>query len=180
MRLKAFVLLGLACLSHDLFAQRPSNAVSVTPGSRVRVKTPTMVAPLIANFLEQRGDTLVFIEDERGRGVWSFALSQIERLETSSGEAGANRTPIGRGAAIGGGIGLVVGVVFASAATPSDSSKEYSKIMTGVAGAGVGAVIGAIVGSRAKRERWVSVPLPRQLSLIPHRRGGFTVSFGFR
>ena len=180
MRLKAFVLLGLACLSQNISAQRPSNAVPITPGSRVRVKTPTMVVPLIANFLEQRGDTLVFIEDERGRGVWSFGLAQIERLETSAGDAGVNRAPIAKGAAIGGGIGFVVGVAFAASATPSDSTKEYSKVVSGLAGAGLGAVIGAIVGSRVKSERWVTVPLPRQLSLIPNRRGGFTLSFGFR
>jgi len=180
LRLKAFVLLGLACLSQSISAQRPSNAVPLTPGSRVRVKTPTMVVPLIANFLEQRGDTLMFIEDERGRGVWSFGLSQIERLETSAGEAGVNKAPIARGATIGGGIGLVLGVVFAASATPSDSTKEYSKIMTGVAGAGIGALIGAIIGSRAKSERWVAVALPRKLSLVPNRGGGFTLSFGFR
>jgi hypothetical protein len=55
-----------------------------------------MVVPLIANFLEQRGDTLVFIEDERGRGVWSFGLSQIERLETSA-DAGSTHPLQGSG-----------------------------------------------------------------------------------
>ena len=182
MRLNFLVLsICTACLAHEAAAQASSRAtVPITAGSRVRVKTPTLVAPLVANFLEQRGDTLVFIEEGRGRGVWSFALSQIERLETTAGEAGRNKRPIGRGAAIGGGIGLLGGLLFAAAVQPSDSTKEYSRPLTAALGAGVGAGIGAILGARVKSERWVSVPLPRQLSLFPNRRGGFTIAIGFR
>lgn len=181
MRLNALVLaVCLATLGQDAAAQRPSGPVPLLAGSRVRVKTPTLVAPLIANFLEQRGDTLVFIEDDRGRGVWSFGISQIERLETSDGEAGANKRPIGRGAVIGSGVGLLAGIGFATAFTPSDSTREYNKILTAALGAGVGAGIGAIIGSRVKSERWVNVPLPRQLSVGPNGRGGYTIAFGFR
>jgi hypothetical protein len=181
LRLKsAFFLLGIASLATEAASQRPSSTVAITPGSRVRVRTPVLVAPLVANFLEQRGDTLVFIEDGRGRGVWSFCLSQIERLETTGGQAAYNKRPIGRGAAIGGIIGLAGGIAFASAATPSDSSKEYSPLLTGALGMGVGAGIGAFIGSRIKSERWVNVPLPRGLSVRPNRRGGYTVLIGFR
>lgn len=182
MRLNFLVLsFCLACMAREAGAQASSRAtLPITAGSRVRVKTPTLVAPLIANFLEQRGDTLVFIEDGRGRGVWSFALGQIERLETTAGESGRNKRPIARGAVIGGGIGLIGGLLFAGAAQPSDSSKEYSRPLTAGLGAGIGAGIGALIGSRAKSERWVNVPLPRQFSLIPNRRGGFTISIGLR
>lgn len=181
MRLNFLVLsLCAACLAHEAAAQvSPRATVPITAGSRVRVKTPTLVAPLVANFLEQRGDTLVFIEEGRGRGVWTFALSQIERLETTAGEVGRNKRPIGRGAAIGGGIGLLGGLIFAGAAQPSDSTREYSRPLTGALGAGVGAGIGAILGSRVKSEGWVNVPLPRQFSLIPNRHGGFTITIGF-
>ena len=134
LHLKALLVsLSLACVAQNAAAQNrtASSPVPVVPGSRVRVMTPTMVAPLVANFLEQRGDTLVFIEDGRGRGLWSFAISQIQRLETTAGEAGRNTRPIAKGAAIGASIGLVVGVLFAAVAEPSDSTKEYSKILTG-------------------------------------------------
>ncbi|HEX6316463.1 MAG TPA: hypothetical protein VFZ73_16445 [Gemmatimonadaceae bacterium] len=141
--------------------------------------TPSLVAPLVANFLEQRGDTLVFIEDGRGRGVWSFAVGQITRLETTAGEAGRNTKPIARSAAIGAGIGLVAGVVFAAAFQPSDSTREYSKVLSGALGAGVGAGIGAYMGSRVKTERWIEVPLPRRLGLRTNGRG-LALTFSFR
>ncbi len=180
MRLKfLFLLLGLAA-SSAAEAQRPtSSSVPITSGSRVRVKTPQLVAPLVANFLEQRGDTLVFIEEGRGRGVWTFSLAQIERLETTAGETGYDKRPIGRGALIGGGVGLGAGILFAAAFSPSDSSKEYSRILTGALGMGIGAGIGAYIGSRVKTERWVNVPLPRQLSFLPNRRGGFSISISW-
>ena len=175
------VSLGLACIAQDVCAQRPSStAVPIVAGTRVRVKTASLVAPLVANFLEQHGDTLVFIEDGTGRGVWTFGIAQIERLEMTAGEAGRNRRPIARAAAIGGGIGLLGGLAFAISAQPSDSTKEFSQPLTAALGAGLGAGIGAIVGSRVKSERWVNVPLPRQVSLVPNRRGGFTLVFGFR
>ena len=181
MHLKTLAIsIGLACIAQDVGAQRPSSAVPIVAGTRVRVKTANLVAPLVANFLEQRGDTLVFIEDGTGRGVWSFGLAQIERLEMTAGEAGGNKRPIAMAAGIGGGIGLLGGLLFAAVAQPSDSTREYSQVLTAAAGAALGAGIGAIVGSRVKSERWVNVPLPRQLSLVPNRRGGFTLTIGFR
>lgn len=163
MRLKALLFsVLLVAAANDAAAQTRPNTVGVVPGSRVRVKTPTLVAPLVANFLEQRSDTLVFIEDGTGRGVWSFAISQIERLEMTAGDAGRNRGPMLQGAAIGAGVGFVVGVLFASAASPSDESKEYSKALTGGLGAVVGGGIGFLIGSRSKAEHWVNVPLPQR------------------
>jgi hypothetical protein len=181
LRLKALIVsLSLACLAQDGAAQRSSSAgVPLVAGTRTRVKTAGLVAPLVANFLEQRGDTLVFIEDGLGRGVWSFALSQIERLEMTAGEATRNKRPIARGAVIGGGVGLVLGVLFAAAAQPSDSTKKYSKVLTGAAGAAVGAGIGGFLGSRVKSERWINVPLPQRLSFMP-TRGGFSIAISIR
>ncbi|CAG0927188.1 hypothetical protein PLCT1_00256 [Planctomycetaceae bacterium] len=182
MRLKALVLpLALLCISSEGLAQRTApGTVALAPGSRARVKAQSMVAPLVANFLEQRGDTLVFIEDDRGRGLWTFALSQVERLETTAGEGGRNQRYVARGAMFGGAAGLVGGLAFAAAASPSDTTREYSKPMTALVGAALGAGVGAIIGSRFKTERWVNVPLPRQFSFVPNRRGGFTLSIGLR
>ena len=177
LHLKALLVsLSLVCVGQSAAAQT-SGSVPIVPGSRVRVMTPTLVTPLIANFLEQRGDSLVFIEEGRGRGLWSFAISQIQRLEMTAGESGRNKKPIAKGAAIGAGVGLALGVLFAAAAEPSDSTKEYSKIATGAAGAAVGAGIGAYFGSRVKTERWVNVPLGRQFSLrITGRRLGIAIA----
>ena len=166
MHLKALLVsLSLVCLAQNAEAQnRTSGTVPIAPGSRVRVTAPTLVAPLVANFLEQRGDSLVFIEDGRGKGLWSLAISQIQRLETAAGESGRNKKPIAKGAAIGAGVGLAIGVLFAAVAEPSDSTKDYSVFLTGAAGAAAGAGIGAYFGSRVKTERWVNVPLGRQFS----------------
>lgn len=179
LRLKAlFVSFALAIVARDVAAQ--ARSVPVVPGSRVRVKTVSLVAPLIANFLEQRGDTLVFIEEGRGRGLWSFDIAQIQKLEMTAGEVGRNTRPIARGAAIGAGIGLGLGILFAVVAEPSDSTKEYSKVLSGLAGAGVGAGVGAYFGSRVKTEGWVNIPLPRQLSLRVNRHGGLAIAIGLR
>ena len=181
MHLKALVVsLALACIAQDVSAQvrTTGSTVALVPGSRVRVKAPTLVAPLVANFLEQRGDTLVFIEDGRGRGLWSFGIGQIERLEITAGESGRNKRPIAKGAVIGAGVGLALGILFAAVAEPSDSTKEYSKALSGLAGAGVGAGVGAYFGSRVKAERWVNVPLPGRLSLRLNGRSGIGIAIG--
>jgi len=178
LHLKALLVsLTLICVGQNAAAQTSGSSVPIAPGSRVRVMTPTLVTPLVANFLEQRGDSLVFIEDGRGRGLWSFAIAQIQRLEITAGEAGRNKRPIVKGAAIGAGVGLALGVLFAIAAEPSDSTKEYSKVLTGVAGAAAGAGVGAYFGSRVKEERWVNVPLGRQFSFgVSGRRVGITIA----
>lgn len=182
MRLKALVVsLVLACIARDVAAQtRASASVPVVPGTRVRVKTASLVAPLVANFLEQRGDTLVFIEEDRGRGIWSFHLGQIQKLEMTAGEVARNTRPIAKGAAIGAGVGLALGVLFAVVAEPSDSTKEYNKVLTGIAGAAAGAGVGAWFGSRVKTEGWVNIPLPRQLSLKVSGRRGLAIAIGLR
>lgn len=178
LRLKALLVsLSLVCVGQNGAAQTSGSSIPIAPGSRVRVMTPTLVAPLVANFLEQRGDSLVFIEDGRGRGLWSFAIAQIQRLEITAGEAGRNRRPIAKGAAIGAGVGLALGVLFAVVAEPSDSTREYSKVLSGLAGAAGGAGVGAYFGSRVKEERWVNVPLGRQFSFgVSSRRFGIVIA----
>jgi hypothetical protein len=182
LRLNVLVLsLTLGMVAESASAQRPTaTSVPIVQGSRVRVKAPSLVSPLIANFLEQRGDTLVFIEDSDGRGVWSFAIATIERLETTAGEAGRSQRHITKGAMIGGGAGLVAGLAFAAAASPSDSTREYNRPLTAVVGAAIGAGVGAIIGARTRTEKWVNVPLPRQFSIAPNGRGGFSIAISLR
>lgn len=155
-------------------------AISIAPGTRVRVRAANLVAPLVANFLQMRGDTAVFIEDAAGRGVWSLHVSDITRLERSDGEQKSNTPYIIRGAAIGAGVGAVGGLLIASSLKPSDSGKKYSRGLSGGAGAVVGGIIGAVIGSRFGSERWTNVSLPRRLSVLPDSRGlGLRVGFNF-
>lgn len=147
------------------------NGLPVPPGTRVRVTADNLVAPLIANFLELRGDTLVLFEEGAGRGIWSVTLGQVRRLEATAGDRGLNRPYMLRGALIGAGSGAIGGVVFAATFEPSDPSRKYSRPLSALVGAAVGAGVGALIGSRFTTEGWVPVPLPRGLSLIPARSG---------
>lgn len=175
MRLNVLVLVAGIVTASLPAATLSAQQVGIAPGSRVRVSTPSLVAPLIANFLEQRGDTLVFIEDGSGRGVWPIPLSQIQRLETTGGESARSSTAVMRGAAIGGLSGFVAGALFAASVKPSDSGKTYDRLLTGAVGAAVGIGIGAFIGSRVKSERWVNVALPGRLTFAPDLKGGFRI-----
>lgn len=172
-------LFGVAAVAplSDAAAQQ---AIPIAPGTRVRVRAANLVAPLVANFLQMRGDTAVFIEDAAGRGVWSLHVSDISKLERSDGEQKSNRPYIARGAIIGAGAGVAGGLLIASSLKPSDSGKKYSRVASGGAGAVLGAVIGGVVGSRFGAERWTNVSLPRRVSVLPDSRGlGLRVGFDF-
>ncbi len=184
MRLKALVFtLGLFCVAQNAAAQTAcSAAVPIQPGSRVRVTTPTMVSPLIANFLEQRCDTLVFIENERGRGVWSFGVAQIDRLETTAGETGRSKSAMRKGALYGGIAGLATGILFAATFDPSGDNRKYSRMQTGIVAGLAGAGFGFFIGSLVSTERWVNVPVSGQRldlpSDLPSVGAGFRIGFG--
>ena len=172
-------ILGIAAAAplSDAAAQQ---AIPIAPGTRVRVRAANLVAPLVANFLQMRGDTAVFIEDVAGRGVWSLHVSDITKLERSNGERRANTPYIVRGAMIGGAVGVASGLLIASSLKPSDTGKKYSRMASGGAGLVVGAVIGGIVGSRFGAERWTTVSLPRRVSVLPDSRGlGLRVGIDF-
>ena len=180
MRLKALVLsLGLTCVAHNVAAQTSNWSLPIQAGTRVRVTTPTMVSPLIANFLEQRGDTLVFIEDGRGRGVWSFGLAQIDKIETTAGETGRSKKAMQKGALIGGAIGLATGLIFAATFDPSSDNRKYSRMQTGIVTGIAGAGFGFFIGSLVSTERWVSVPLTnKQFTNLPTVGAGFRIGLG--
>lgn len=190
MRLNALLLVALGAIvavSGPAVAQqspRPTGAgaqgLPLVPGARVRIKATNLVAPLVANYLEMRGDTLVLFEESAGRGVWSFALGQVERLETTTGDKRGHRPYILRGAAYGFAGGAVAGLLFAASSSPSDPDREYSRPLTAFVGGALGAGIGALVGSRVVAEGWAPVPLPRRVSLAPDGRGGVRVGFGFQ
>lgn len=183
----ASLLTLLAAVPTAASAQQPSSkpatpsrvGLPIVPGTRVRVTASTLVAPLIANFLEMRGDTAVFIENSSGRGIWTFTLDQITRLEQSAGEQNRNGDYMLKAGALGFGGGAALGLIFSSTVRPSDTSKRYSRLWTGLAGGAVGGAIGALIGSRFSREGWTRLPLPHRMSFAPHRRGGLDVGFDF-
>ncbi|MCC6318097.1 MAG: hypothetical protein IT361_10440 [Gemmatimonadaceae bacterium] len=173
------LILSAVALAMPLNEARAQQAtLPIAPGTRVRVRAANLVAPLVANFVQMRGDTAVFIEDAAGRGIWSLHVNDITRLERSDGERRVNRPYIIRGALVGTAAGAAGGFLIAASLKPSDSSKKYSRAASGIAGAAVGALLGGIVGSRFGAERWTGVALPRRVSVLPQGHG-IGVRFGF-
>lgn len=179
----------LAVLALPVGAQKPtpstparSTALPVAPGARVRISATTLVAPLIGNFLEMRGDTAVFIEAGAGRGIWTLTTDQITRLEISKGDAHFNRRPMLKGAAIGAGAGTLLFWGATGLIHPSDNSRQFNRGSTAAAGLVVGGIVGAFVGSRIASEGWMKVPLPGRVSVVPtlrDGRNGMALQLGF-
>jgi len=151
----------------------------ILPGTRVRITATTLVAPLVANFLEMKGDTAVFIENSAGRGLWTFTLDQITRLERSAGEQRRNKDYMVTGGLLGAGAGGLLFYLFSAIADPSDSTQRFNKAATTGVGMALGAVAGTMVGARRMREGWDPLPLPHRMSFLPSRRGGLDVGFSF-
>lgn len=169
---------GSGAAAQRLPDQARTQGLPLVPGARVRVTAQGMVAPLVANYLELRGDTLVVFEEGSGRGIWSFYLADITRLETTLGERPFHRPYILRGAAVGGALGAVGGLVFAAVARPADRTKRYDRLLSTAAGALGGGGLGALLGSRVKMESWRAVALP-QRSVSGSYRAGIVLTRSF-
>jgi len=148
----------------------PALAQQMAPGTRVRVKSSQVVAPIVGSYQGMRRDTLVIIEDGTAAKLWSFATPTIDRLEVSAGLKGGNRGPITKWALIGIPAGAFGGYLVA-VILEGTSDSEYDDVLSAVIGAGVGAAAGAAYGYRFKEEHWTSVPLPRRVGLVPSRDG---------
>jgi hypothetical protein len=158
---------------------RKATALPVVPGARVRISATTMVVPLVANFLEMRGDTAVFIEASAGRGIWTFPLDQITKLEQSEGDKRYNSRPMVKSALIGAPIGAVAFWAVTGLYNPSDSTRRFNRGSTAGIGLVAGAIVGALVGSRFTAEHWMALPLPHRMTISPFRRGGPEVGLSF-
>lgn len=163
-------------------AASPTTVLPIVPGARVKVSATTLVAPLLANYLEMKGDTAVFIESSAGRGIWTFTLDQITKIEQSQGDKRYNKGPMLKGAAIGVPIGALLFWGTTGIIGTSDSTRKFNRGATAGVGAVVGAAVGAIIGSRVPQEHWLPLPLPKKVSFNPFRRDGgmeFRVAFSF-
>ena len=156
-------------------AAAPQNVAGLPlyPGMRVRVTSSSLVTPLIGNFLQSRGDTLFFTEEAAGRGVWSLALNQISKIETTLGDQTGHPRNILKGAAWGAGIGAIGFAFFAANSNPSDNTRQYSPLSTALIGGVLGGGIGALWGMRVKAEKWRVLEMPKKLSLVPGQRSGW-------
>lgn len=176
----------LAALAAPARAQQPTppaaqtvTALPIVPGARVRVSASTLVTPLLASYLEMKGDTAVFIEAAAGRGIWTFTLDQITKIEQSQGEKKFNRMPMLKSAGIGVPVGALLFWGTTGIIKTSDSTQKFNRTGTAVLGAAVGALVGAAVGSQISEESWMALPLPKRMSFNPFRREGMEIAFGF-
>lgn len=156
-----------------------TNALPIVPGARVRISATTLVAPLLANFLEMKGDTAVFIEAAAGRGIWTFPVDQITKLEVSRGDQRFNKRPMVKATLIGAGAGALAFWGVTGLYHPSDSGKKFNRTATAGAGLVVGGIVGAIIGSRAASEHFMNLPLPNRVSFNPFRREGMEFGWSF-
>jgi hypothetical protein len=147
-----------------------SGAQTLTPGTRVRVKSSQVVVPVVGSYQGMRRDTMVVIEDGVGAQVWTFAAGAIDRVEISVGMKGGNRRPTTRWALIGGGIGLVAGAITA-ATLEKNSADNYNVPLSALVGAAVGGGLGAAYGYRKLEEHWTPVTVPRRVGLAPAAHG---------
>ena len=152
-----------------------ANAQSLAPGTRVRVKAPSLVAPITGNYQGMRRDTLVIIEDDESAQVWNFTTSTIDRLEVSGGMRRGNQKHMVRwgvlGALGGAGVGWLLAATF-----EAGGDNEYNDALSAGLGAALGAGLGVFYGYRIVEERWSSVPIPRRVGVLP-TRGGVRVSY---
>ena len=154
-------------------------AQALTPGTRVRVKSSQVVAPIVGSYQGMRRDTVVVIEDGAGAQVWTFTTSAVDRIEISAGMKGGNRQPTTRWALIGAGLGAAAGVLTAVILESSSDSK-YNDFLSGAVGAALGGGIGAAYGYRKLEEHWTAVAVPRRVGFSPTPHGiriGFSAAF---
>lgn len=162
-----------------LMPLRFAAAQSLAPGTRVRVKSNQVVAPIVGSYQGMRRDTLVVIEDGLGARVWNFSTTAVDQVEVSVGMKGGNRAPMVRWGLIGAGIGGSIGLLTAATLENSTDSR-YNEALSTVLGAAMGAGLGAFYGSRKLAEHWAAVPLPRRVGVVPSANGlriGLSASF---
>lgn len=148
-------------------AQTPS----ITPGSKVRVSVMGQRARFVGIVQEQSADSLVVALSEGGSRK-TIGLDQVGKLETW----GKRRHPVGRGWALGTGIGALAGMLVAAPIDPPCSGGSWcigpsdtgEMVVVGLlGGAIVGGLVGAIVGA-ATPHGWRSFDLK---VLRPDRAG---------
>ncbi len=175
--------LTVALLSLSLYVPNLVAQVSVTAGQRVRVTSRER------GLLRQTGDVLaasdeamiVRVKRARTTDTLTLPLASVDRLEVSA--FGGRAT--GRGAAIGFGVGALLGgtIGFALASrnchncyVPPADGAVYGVMALGA----VGAIVGAIAGSRRRWDQWEEVrPARGAVVPLPNDRLGVGVAIRF-
>ena len=147
-------------------AAQTAAAQSLSPGTRVRVTSNQMVAPIVGSYQGMRRDTLVLIEDGTGAKIWAFNTAAVSQVEVSVGMKGGNRDPMIRWGLIGAALAFITSV-----SLENNSGQQYNQLLSTLVGAAMGGGLGAFYGSRKLAEHWAPVPLPRRVGVVPTAKG---------
>ena len=140
-------LLATACLM-PLAAAPVAAQSSIRPGLRLRLHVVDG-SRLSGTLVRWAGDSLELAGDGLSRRTW-IATRTVKRVDISHGRG----TGAGKGALIGGAVGIISGVVFALTAPPGDLSRGQL-LAYGGAGFGVlGGALGFFFGSFTTIEKW--------------------------
>lgn len=162
----------------SLASAQPRATLPVSPGARVRVSAPSLVSPVVANFLEVRGDTVILMDDNAGRGVWQIPASSVTKVEVYRGKKLGGSRLFWPMVGVGAGVGALFTGVFTKNNKPDDTTQQYNLFGSVLIGAAGGAAVGALVGYLIPTDNWESVGTPR-LSVVPGVRGA-SVGLAFR
>jgi len=167
------VLRVAAALLLTPLASAGAQLAELQPGTRVRVRAPSVVAGRLEGVVVQRvADTVVVTRPNAG--PVSLPIAAITRAEVSRGRSrGAGAL---RGALWGGGVGLALGALAAAAPNECNANCEDEATDVGlVVGTPVlGAAVGAAVGTAVGAERWVPLRVPVRATFAP-RRGSLEI-----
>ena len=145
-------------------AQGASSRPDLLPGARIRVTTSAPSRRVTGTLIDVGGDSLRLAVGKRD--TVGVPHSAVTRLEESRGRR-ANYT---KGALIGGGVGLALGLggglladfgqSLGCESTSCTSNLGEALAIGGLAGAGVGAGVGALLAGAFPKERWQPVVRP--------------------
>ncbi|HEY7614639.1 MAG TPA: hypothetical protein VH764_16700 [Gemmatimonadales bacterium] len=146
------------------------------PGSRVQVHLTDPTPRVVRGTLLSAESGSYRLLRDGGRDTLAFSTAAVSQLDTTAGR----RTRAGKGALLGGGIGMAAGLALGLAATAEGCNGFCEDPSPGEIGAvslivgGMGAAIGALIGSATHSDRWVPASGPRTgIGLAPTigRRG---------
>jgi len=158
------------------YSAAQSGLASLSPGTHVRVKAASLgPSARSARVVSAGADTLVVRPDGEGDFTVTLPRTEITQLDVSVGRSTRKARLALAGAAVGGLVGVVVGV-----ATFTDPCVENPAICAGwfyetqgsaafggfVGGALVGAAAGAIAGHFWTTDRWAPRPLHLQSAVL--------------
>ena len=162
------LLLATSCLMPLLGAPVVAQSV-LGPGVHVRVQVaggPRMTG----TFVRWAGDSLELALDDPPNRV-RIAAAMVKRVDISRGRG----TGAGRGALIGGALGIASGVILALTAPEGDLSQSQLLVYGGASFGVLGGVLGFFFGSFTTIERWDRGTLPPVGARSNHTARGWGV-----